>query len=115
PTPRHAPLNPHEPLLPQLYRGDCLSTSCVAVSTQSVREVGGLDESLRSAQDYDLWLKLSRNGHLVFVPEPLGTYVIRENSISSRTRTRYECMCLLARRHAPFVARLVGSRRALLL
>ncbi|HSP16231.1 MAG TPA: glycosyltransferase [Thermoanaerobaculia bacterium] len=108
----HERFNPSKPLLTQLYRGNFLSTSCIAVKRELLSAVGGLDETLPAAQDYDLWLKLARAARLVFIPEPLETYVLRENSITSRVLMRAECMTRIAFRHAPWVAAETGPARA---
>lgn len=113
--PLHKRFDPSRPLLPQLYRGNFLSTSCVAVRRDILFKVGGLDENLPSAQDYDLWLKLAREGRLVFIPEPLETYYLRSNSISTRVLSRYACMIRIASRHAPFVAQIAGWRISMFL
>jgi hypothetical protein len=38
------------------------------------QEIGGMDETLRNAQDWDLWLQLARLGRTVCVPECLVDY-----------------------------------------
>ena len=46
-------------------------------------EVGGFDESLRAAEDYDLWLRVAAAGHrAVRVPELCAVYRLRESSLS---------------------------------
>lgn len=47
--------------------------------------VGGMDESLGNAQDWDLWLKLGELGKVVVVPECLVRYNTEETDrISAR-------------------------------
>ena len=41
------------------------------------------DESLMSAQDYDLWLKLAPYINVYFIKEILGEYIIRDGNITS--------------------------------
>jgi glycosyltransferase involved in cell wall biosynthesis len=62
-----------------LLDGNCISTSAVVVCRQHVVALGGFDEDPKSitAEDYDLWLRLARNGARIgFVREILGEYRI---------------------------------------
>ncbi len=62
-----------------LLEGNCISTSAVVVCRQHVVALGGFDEDPNSitAEDYDLWLRLARNGARIgFVRELLGEYRI---------------------------------------
>ena len=99
---------PSESLLLQLYRGDFLWTSCVAALRRSILDVGGFDESLWSAQDYDLWLKLARRGRLRVVPGFLAKYNVRAGSVSSNPVLRCRALVIIAHRHAPHVRRVAG-------
>jgi glycosyltransferase involved in cell wall biosynthesis len=113
--PLHHKFDDRLPLLPQLYRGNFLATSCVTVRKQLLRQAGGFDVSLGSAQDFDLWLRLARSARLVFIPKALQQYVHRRGSISSNVRLRHRCVIQIAYRHAPFLTASVGRRRAFLL
>lgn len=42
--------------------------------TQTARNVGGMDESLRQAADWDFWLKLVRQAPVMYLNEPLAAY-----------------------------------------
>lgn len=86
-----------------LYRKGFLATSTVVVSRNAVLEVGGFDESLATAQDFDLWLKvLKKEGRRFIVKDDALThYYITPGSITSHTRRRLDCSMRIARRHAP--------------
>jgi GT2 family glycosyltransferase len=47
-----------------------------------VRRLGGLDESLRYAMDMDLFLRLRREGPLLYIPVELGAYRQHGSAIS---------------------------------
>ena len=47
------------------------STSVPLIRTQSLKEAGGFDPLMRSAQDCDTWLRLSMIGEAKFINEPL--------------------------------------------
>lgn len=71
------------PLVAQLYRRNYFSTSAVVCRRSLVLESGGFDSGLSSAQDYDLWLKMAPRTVPCFIPEVLGTYVLRSGNIST--------------------------------
>jgi hypothetical protein len=47
---------------------------------------GGFDETLSSAQDYELWLRMSPDLRPLFIADALGSYVLRAGNI---TTSRY--------------------------
>ena len=59
----------------ELWMGNRISVSSVAVRREALERVGLFDEHIRrpTAQDYDLWLRLSRSSMFGFVNEPLVT------------------------------------------
>lgn len=62
-----------------LYKGNCLSTSAVVVKKTVLEMVGCFSEnpSIVTAEDYDLWLNLARNGcRMAFIRDALGEYRI---------------------------------------
>jgi glycosyltransferase involved in cell wall biosynthesis len=62
-----------------LFDGNCISTSAVVVKKAVVEQAHGFSEDPRfvTVEDYDLWLRLARNGARIgFVREILGEYRI---------------------------------------
>ena len=92
-----------------LYRKGFLATSTVVVRRDAVLSAGGFDESLRTAQDFDLWLKILHNPAATFcvVPDALTRYHITPGSITSLTKRRLDCGLVIARRHAPALSDLL--------
>ncbi len=89
-----------KPIPKQLYRRNYFSTSAVVCRRDLVLRWGGFDETLTSAQDYELWLRMSPDLVPVFVPEVLGTYVLREGNITtSRFWKRLFNMLVVKHRH----------------
>ena len=70
----------------QLYRRNLFSTSAVVCHRDLILRWKGFDEGLSSAQDYELWLRMSPELRPEFVPLVLGTYVLRSGNI---TMTRF--------------------------
>jgi glycosyltransferase involved in cell wall biosynthesis len=54
------------------------------IRTQAFTEVGGFDESLSAAEDWDMWLRLASRYHFVVVPSPQILYRVSVNSMSSK-------------------------------
>lgn len=75
-----------KPLPPQLFRHNFFSTSAVVCRRTLVVDAGGFDEGLSSAQDYEMWLRMSPSLMPIFVPQALGHYVLRDGNI---TTTRF--------------------------
>ena len=76
------------PLFKQLFRANLFSTSAVVCKRCLLEDVGGFDEGLMSAQDYELWLRLSPKITPHFLPECLGEYIHREGNITSTSINR---------------------------
>jgi glycosyltransferase involved in cell wall biosynthesis len=53
-----------------------------------IEQVGGFDERLRMAIDYDLWLRISVTHEFLYLPEPLVRYRIWGGQMSHRTEER---------------------------
>lgn len=71
------------PLFDQLYFSNIFSTSAIACKKKLLVEHGFFDESLLSAQDYDLWIKLSSFINPYFINKHLGFYIERFGNITS--------------------------------
>lgn len=70
-------------LVRQVYASNIFSTSAVVCRRSLLLEYGLFDETLMSAQDYELWLRLSPHVQPLFVEEVLGCYVERAGNITS--------------------------------
>lgn len=88
--PRHKNLK-REDLFLQLYKGNIFSTSCMVIKKEIIEKAGNFDETLLSAQDYDLWIRCSQYSNVIYLKEPLATYIVRSDNITSNTYRRYKC------------------------
>ena len=77
-------INKNENLTLQLYKKNSFSTSAVTCNKKIFGQLLKFDTSLPNAQDYDLWLKMSKKIKLETVPQILGAYIERENNITNR-------------------------------
>lgn len=63
---------------------DCIVwTSTVIVEKAELEKVGLFDEHLRKGQDYDLWLRLSRQIEMLGIPQPMALYRMHNTNITS--------------------------------
>ena len=68
-----------------LFNGNCISTSAVLVRKAALSRVNSFreDPAFITAEDYDLWLRLARDGARIgFVPEILGEYRMHDGNAS---------------------------------
>ena len=94
-----AAMNPYR----GLYRKGFIATSSVVVLREAVLSVGGFDETLETAQDFDLWLKILKKENTSFRVEPdiLLNYFVTPGSITYHTSRRLDCTLRIAINHAP--------------
>lgn len=69
-----------------LWKENCLAHGSVMMRKQALDDIGIYDESIKRAQDYDLWLRLSEKYHLANIPEYLYSVRHHDKSISAQYR-----------------------------
>lgn len=67
----------------QLLQGNGICASTVMVRREVLERVGLFALDLRYAQDWDLWLRVSAVSEISKLAEPLATYRIHDNAMSS--------------------------------
>jgi hypothetical protein len=83
--PRHFPLD-DAALQAELWRSCCFCHGSVVVRRACLPASAPYDESLKPAEDYDLWLRLAEATQLANVDAPLYQFRIHASSQSSRKR-----------------------------
>ena len=86
-----------------LYRKGFIATSSVVVRRDAILNVGGFDETLETAQDFDLWLKIlkQKEAHFRVEPDFLMNYFVTPGSITCNTSRRLNCTLRIAKKYAP--------------
>ena len=106
------------PLFPQIYIKNYFSTSAVVCRRDLLLVHGGFSETLSSAQDYELWMRMAPSLRIYFVSQVLGIYVHRRGNITSsnwRRRLRNELAIKLHyRARAGHVRFTIGTTRVFL-
>jgi len=87
-----------------LFAENPVGTSTVMVRRDVVKRVGGFDESLPSAEDWDLWLRLAVHSQVGFTDEAIATYQVRPGSESSRSDARLTALDIIYDRYAAMAA-----------
>ncbi len=90
-----------------LYRKGYIASSSVVVRRKVVLVAGGFDPNLPNAQDFDLWLAMTRSPdtrYLVF-GEALLHYRPSPGGIMSHTERRLQCCLVIVRRYIPDLMR----------
>jgi glycosyltransferase involved in cell wall biosynthesis len=85
---------------PQLLAHDFIGTcSRVAVRKDSLEAAGGFDESLPSAQDWDIWLRIAKVTKVVCVPECLVRRHLGQDQVSGSLKRIYEGHMKVVEKH----------------
>lgn len=88
----------------QILAENVVGTSSVVATRIALQTASGFDASLRSAADWDLWLRLARAGAVAFTPTVGMRYLMqRPGSVSGNLGLRIECMHRIVAAHAPAV------------
>ena len=67
-----------------LVQQKCVVMTCVTARMSAIREAGMFDESIRSCEDFDLWLRIVKNGgRIIYHRQLLVLYRRHEGSLSS--------------------------------
>jgi glycosyltransferase involved in cell wall biosynthesis len=79
----------HSGFITEHLLGDsCVSFNSCLIRKAALDDIGGFDTSLKVADDYDLWLRLSYRHRFVYVDRCLADYRTTPGQISSRKDTR---------------------------
>lgn len=73
-------------VLKELITNNFIGTSGVMIQRQCFLEAGGFDKSLRSIEDWDLWIRLASRYEIAYADEPLVQYRIHPASQSRSSR-----------------------------
>lgn len=80
------------------------STSFVMVSKESLEKCGLFNENLKSAQDYELWLRIARNFKVDYVDIPLVNYYIHSGErISTNVLNRIQGLEMIIKLNKPYL------------
>jgi len=78
------------------------------IDKEALVELGGFDESLKAAQDWDMWLRLAAKYSFICVPAVQILYRVSANSLSSNL-VRQEKACLQVLERAYYARKIVSK------
>jgi len=90
-----------------LYDGNCLSTSAIVVKKSALDRVGVFDEDARmvTAEDYELWLRLAKDGcRFALVGEILGEYRLHGGNQSKAVMRNFQAELAVLEKHFAGIA-----------
>jgi glycosyltransferase involved in cell wall biosynthesis len=79
--------------------------SNVAVRRDAFRRVGPFDVGLKSAEDWEMWIRLAKQGPPAWVPEPLIGYRLHSTNMSLDAQAILDAIASIERRHGIRAAR----------
>lgn len=94
--------NEKKSLFPQLYQKCLFQTSSIFIKKSLFNKIGGFDEDLKVAEDYDMWLKVSDIANFCYIKELLGVYTIQETNkknLSADEMLMFESTVKVLKRH----------------
>ena len=93
-----------------INRRGYICTSTVVAKRSSVIKAGGFDDTLPTAQDFDLWLSILKvpGAQLLIFDEPLTRNYITEGSITGHTARRLNSCLRIAMRYIPELKKRTG-------
>lgn len=74
----------------QLLKDNFVTINTATLKRECYETMGGLNESLFRAPDYDLWLRISTKYKFLYVPKFVSYYRVMENQISSDKDGRFK-------------------------
>ncbi|MGB7533081.1 MAG: glycosyltransferase [Halobacteriota archaeon] len=97
-------------LIIRLFISNFIPTQGVVVKKEKIVEVGGFDESLPSASDYELWLRLAPICTLYFVNKPLFNLYFSQKSLTSDIGKRIKSQVHLFNKNQKILKKFVNSK-----
>ncbi len=82
-----------------LFAENVVGTSTAMIRKSAFMAVLGFDTSLKSASDWDLWLKLSQVGEVAFTHDKSMGYLMRADSMTGHRMNRLAAMEVIFQRH----------------
>jgi len=92
-----------------IFAENIVGTSTVIAKRNALQNVNGYDESLVSAEDWDLWLKLCQHGEVGYINRVKMDYLMRPDSESSKTNKRIESLKTIVKRYHNTVLQSPGN------
>ncbi|MFZ6664537.1 glycosyltransferase family 2 protein [Peijinzhouia sedimentorum] len=91
--------SPQEPLIPGIFKGNIGPCHSLVISTELVGKIGDFDESLKSAEDWDFWIRAAKAGAEVKqIEHVFVAYRYSKDSMSRNAFRMYEALKSVSQR-----------------
>ena len=88
--------NTAQAILAENYVG---TTSTPLIKKECFIKTGLFDETLPSAQDWDMWIRIAQHYEFDFVPEVLVKYYIQDDSITQNREAKIEAYRIISKKY----------------
>jgi glycosyltransferase involved in cell wall biosynthesis len=87
-------------LLPGILKGNAGPVHSLFIRAEAAKAAGFFDETLRSAEDWDFWIRVAKSGYgtMQVIPLPLVDYRIVDDSMSRNAFVMYDALKTVLRR-----------------
>ncbi len=76
----------HADICEFLNKDNCIGHGSAMIRRKCLQDIGGYDESIDKSQDYELWLRISKNYKLANIPQYLYMWRSHKENISEKHR-----------------------------
>jgi GT2 family glycosyltransferase len=88
-----------------LYGENPVCTSGTMVRRETLAALGGFSRDLRQAEDWEMWIRLSRTGRVVYSTHAEVLHTARPGSLSTDVEDRTRHVAMVVRRHCAYAVR----------
>lgn len=87
-------------LLPGILEGNAGPVHSLFIRSHAAKAAGLFDETLRSAEDWDFWIRVAKSGYgtMLVIPRPLVDYRIVDESMSRNAFVMFDALKTVLRR-----------------
>jgi glycosyltransferase involved in cell wall biosynthesis len=83
----------------RLLERNYIITSSVLARKEALERAGGFDRSLEVCEDWDLWIRMARDGRVAAMQEPLAEYRMHGSGAHTRLEKMLECSLRLVEKN----------------
>ena len=76
----------------RILETNVIGTSSVMVKKQHIERAGGFDPTLKSAEDWDCWLRIALDSEVAFTNKISMSYLMRPDSLTANRQQRIDAM-----------------------
>lgn len=102
--PTVAPVDLRDSFETHILKTSVVSNQTLLMDAATLRRIDGYDESLPALQDWELVIRLYREGKFVFVDEPLVIQRLSDDSITRSAEKRVRAREIILAKHEPLFA-----------